>query len=340
MSPEPWRSLGRDAPAVHPHLLGEQRCARSPIRLRVSSVESVEAGSRSRQEPSPTLNMQEKSQLDRRRAIRKESRMTTLSTHSWIALTCLLFMTQTALAGPNEGGTLILHANASIVYTTESQGYCTQSALMTCAEAVSEIPVESDVSVFHVIAAFPNGNAPRLVGITFGIEYDENVLSLADFGSCANFELPTEDWPAPGSGTALVWTAAETDSLIEVFWFAAYAYEDTTTFSLIEHPTQGASFADDSAPSELDPIVGFGRLGFGHSGFIPCPRPVVNQSWGYGAYKHCYAYSRTLRDAMRNAYLSGISIVCSAGNGFACSGSPCSTTPADTCTNYPEPPRI
>jgi hypothetical protein len=36
----------------------------------------------------------------------------------------LLFIPRLTLAGPNDGGTLILHANASLVFTSTIQNYC------------------------------------------------------------------------------------------------------------------------------------------------------------------------------------------------------------------------
>ena len=41
----------------------------------------------------------------------------------------LLFIPGPTLAGPNEGGTLILHANPGLVFTSDIQNYCGMSAL-------------------------------------------------------------------------------------------------------------------------------------------------------------------------------------------------------------------
>ena len=43
-----------------------------------------------------------------------------------IALVALLYASS-VFAGPNEGGTLVLHAETSIVYTTDTASYCGQS---------------------------------------------------------------------------------------------------------------------------------------------------------------------------------------------------------------------
>ena len=49
-----------------------------------------------------------------------------LSPRSLIRVLCaglLLFVPGLAMAGPNEGGTLILHANPSLVFTSDIQNY-------------------------------------------------------------------------------------------------------------------------------------------------------------------------------------------------------------------------
>jgi hypothetical protein len=46
-----------------------------------------------------------------------------------LSVELLLFIPGLALAGPNEGGTLILHANPSLVFTSTIQNYCGMSAL-------------------------------------------------------------------------------------------------------------------------------------------------------------------------------------------------------------------
>ena len=45
-----------------------------------------------------------------------------------------------AWAGPNAGGTLILHANPSIVYCSDASSYCGQSGLAAC-DGAHHVPV-------------------------------------------------------------------------------------------------------------------------------------------------------------------------------------------------------
>lgn len=185
--------------------------------------------------------------------------------------TLALLLAGSALAGPNAGGTLILHANPSLVYTSDTPHYCGLAALEDCRSANTFVkgPVQA---VFHVLAAFDPASSPRLAGVTFGVEYTADVRMLG-FGPCGDFELSTSDWPDSGEGTAITWNEAQTDHLVEVYWFVGYNYYDVQTeFRLATYPVGGPGlFADDSIPANLDPIAGYGILGFNVDGFLPCP---------------------------------------------------------------------
>ncbi len=190
------------------------------------------------------------------------------------ALACtVLFAASNAWAGPNANGVLLLHANEGITYCSDNTSYCGQAGLMTC-EATDASVQGNRVFVWFVIASFPDGSSPRLSGMTFGIQYDASVSLMAQ-GACGDFELPTSDWPSSGSGTALTWNAPRTALLSTAYWFAGYNYYAPTPalFALKPHPTQGGSFADDSIPSILDPILGYGTLGFDQPGTVICALP-------------------------------------------------------------------
>ncbi|MEZ4648230.1 MAG: hypothetical protein R3E97_05475 [Candidatus Eisenbacteria bacterium] len=171
--------------------------------------------------------------------------------------------------GPNVGGMLVLHASTSTEYTADDD-YCGLSGLTDCANAV----VRSDQAepvVIHALAAFSPEQGSRLQALVFGIDYDASV-ALENWKVCGDFELPQDQWPEPGTGVAVTWADAQTDELVEVYWFAAYsAYERPGHLNLGPHPTQGAFFADDSVPAYLDPIVAFGSFGFYTDGFVACP---------------------------------------------------------------------
>ena len=182
-------------------------------------------------------------------------------------------------AGANAGGTLILHANPSINYTTEVKSYGGHAGITDCAKAVDSVPANpSRTTVFYVLAAFAPESSPRLRGLTFGIRYDPKRFGLVGRGSSGDSEIPGAHWPNSGSGNAVAWKTAQTAGLLEAYWFAGYAYskQDTTSFTLTAHPDPelGGAFADDAVPAQLDPITAYGRLGFGTAGLAPCPQPA------------------------------------------------------------------
>jgi hypothetical protein len=185
-----------------------------------------------------------------------------------LAVAALSCIGSAALAGPNAGGTLIAALSVGTVYTVDHTGYCGSSTTTDCNAAVTTID-GSDTAVINIIAAFPGSS--RLAGLTFGISYSAGVV-LVDGAHCGDFELADGTWPASGTGTAVTWGAAQTDQLVEVYWFAAYNYDGTPqSLGLIAHPGQGGNFADDDVPSNIDPIAGYGVFGFAQPGSVECP---------------------------------------------------------------------
>lgn len=189
---------------------------------------------------------------------------------------CLGIAANVASAGPNAGGTLIVHGDPGVVYTTDIIDYTGFAPLPDgCESALTNYPADRTF-VWWVKAAFPDGSSPRLAGVTFGIDYpaDGSVVVVA-FGASGDFELPDGSWPAPQSGTAVTFQTARTSQLVDLYWFAGYNYSyygADVSFDLIPNPSQGANFADDAVPSNLDPIAGLGSLGFGSNpGTLPCP---------------------------------------------------------------------
>lgn len=193
-----------------------------------------------------------------------------------------LFMNSNASAGPNVDGRLILHANESLVYSAGAD-YCGQSDLTACSTAVVTLAATGSTQVLHALAAFTDSLDDRLAGLTFGIQYDDLELSVDAFASCGSFELPNDDWPNAGSGTAITWSTPRSGRLIECYWFAVYSTTDASSaFALTPHPAQGGFFADPSTPAVVDSIASFGSIGFGIPGTDPCPPPesIGGGSWG------------------------------------------------------------
>ena len=204
-------------------------------------------------------------------------------------LAATIFLVPTARGGPNEGGTLILHAMPYVGRTPAD--ICSQDpGIATCGEASTDGLSLYQNFVMTVFCAFPDASHPRLKGVTFGLDYDDNSTYPYNYYElCGDFELTDANWPGPGSGNAITWGTTQTDHLVRVYSFIGYAYYDDR-ICLTPHPVQGGNFADDSLPSQLDPIVDYGCLGFGiESGYLPCPgiTPTHETTWGAikGAYR-------------------------------------------------------
>lgn len=223
--------------------------------------------------------------------------------------------------GPNTNGTLLLHHEASVVYTSDQESYCGALSIRDCAEANSRVDGIDPVVLF-LLASFPTGVQSRVAGVTFGIEYDVCVIPLG-FGACGDFELSDPYWPGSGRGTAVVWAEAQTESLFEVYWFAAYSvYGDPQLFSVVPHPTQGGWFADDSTPSHLDPIMGYGTMGFGTDGNLPCP---VGPTAGACCVDDIDCIITTLDDCELEGGIYR-------GDGTTCDPNPCASVPTRSGT--------
>ncbi|MEZ4650097.1 MAG: hypothetical protein R3E97_15165 [Candidatus Eisenbacteria bacterium] len=230
---------------------------------------------------------------------------------------CLLALTLSStavLAGPNAGGTLIVHGDPGVVYTTDIDDYTGFADLPAgCESAVTNYPAD-ETFVWWVKAAFPEDATPRLAAAVFGIDYDEDAVVLLAYGPCGDFELSDPSWPAPQSGTAIAFSDARTEGLVDLYWFAGYNYYlggADVSFDLVPSPSQGADFADDFVPANLDPVIGLGKLGFGSNpGALPCPEPLGD---GMGAccdgVGHCTISSPADCGAIQGTYM-GHDTVC------------------------------
>lgn len=225
--------------------------------------------------------------------------------------------TASCAAGPNEYGTLVFHVDPSVVLT-DGETYCERSAVESCAEVIARAD-GSDPVVFWTLAAFIEGSSPRLAGVEFGIDYDPSATPLLAHAACGDFELPTSGWPDPGEGTAVTFTVPRTGTIEEVYWFAAYSYAGSATqFNLAPHPVHGAVFADDSIPSEIDPVARLGVLGFNAPGDVPCPAALGACCFPDG---QCDELTNEECDQQLGLY---------EGDGTACDPNPCPPPPPDT----------
>ena len=203
---------------------------------------------------------------------RKPSRL------SLAALLAVAAVTSGAWAGPNAGGTLVVHALEGVAFTSDNQGYCQPppnaggSWLQSCDEVVATLPDAGTPTVWVVYSVFSDNNFPALAGVEFGVSYSPG-LTILDWGSCADFESAMPIWPASGTGTIVSWVTERPERIVETYWFAGYAYSVATglTFAVAPHPLNGGHFSDRSPAPVLDDIADYGRLGFGTEGYVPCP---------------------------------------------------------------------
>lgn len=205
--------------------------------------------------------------------------MQTRLARSILAACVMLLCGHRAIAGVNAGGTLVVH-----VPPTPQNSFCTEDTNYVCAHPTECLPLascaEADTRhdgassvLFGIFTAFAAEATPRLAGVSFGIEYPADRVFLVYSDACADFELTTSGWPSTGEGTALTWNAPHTESITPVCWFVGYNYyaPQPASFRATPHPTQGGYFADDSVPSVLDLIAGYGELGFDQPGALVCP---------------------------------------------------------------------
>jgi hypothetical protein len=180
-----------------------------------------------------------------------------------------------ALGGPNAGGTLVVHdADLPISAVHPAAPLCGQGNVPTiCAALDTRLDGSGPGShqVWKIYAAFPSSSSPRLMGLEFGIDYDPNLLVITGEAtrSCGDFELPDLEWPGPHAGNSVVWSSVQTSRLVPIYAFSGYAL-GPTSFSVIPNPSDAGIFGDDSAPSVMDYVAGYGRLGFDTDGAPRC----------------------------------------------------------------------
>ncbi len=195
-----------------------------------------------------------------------------------------------ALAGPNESGVIVVH-NTGIEWSTDLP-LPPVSPAPACADIVNEIPMGAapgDISaalVWKVYAAFPPSSSPRLKGCGWGIGLTSDgagriVIQGNDAPAPEVFYITTAGWPGDSTYIGMSFTdSARVDTVNELFWFGGYAYAgaagEPQTFCVIPHSGEANRFfVDDAVPQNVDPIAGYGCLGFGQPGDTPCPPGLV-----------------------------------------------------------------
>lgn len=192
----------------------------------------------------------------------------------WL-LACLALSTTPAPAGPNAGGVITVHHNAAVTYTADpgwidgalaGSGYVHSEA--PAASGPFPLPDDGQKVVWFAYALFPNGSQPRLKTVTFGHDFTPFANSTGvkiDWAEAepGSSQQTTAGWPTqPNSGTSLVLSTTHTSLVTELYTFAGYGTSGQI-YALRQHPTAPSEFGDDSIAALVDPIGGFGSMGFG-----------------------------------------------------------------------------
>jgi len=192
-----------------------------------------------------------------------------------MALVVLAMASAPAFAGPNVGGTLVVH-DTGLVYCSDISSYPSPAPSCETGTVDANIPLEYvDGWVWKIYAAFPAANSPRLKALALGEQFDATVLVLGGGlpDPVNDFDVPQGGWPTTSGGAdGISFGTVKTDHMVEVYWFGGYAYGGTGLFATVPHPIEANRFfVDDSTPPLQDPIEGYSSIGFGVDGDIHCP---------------------------------------------------------------------
>jgi len=198
------------------------------------------------------------------------------------AVAILACMGTLAMAGPNEGGTIFVHYSADAVYPGPDPVFV-PGGLTSLADINAQAPGDAsgDLPImWFAYSAFNSCAQPRVAVVSFGCQFNAEVTGLmwwATEPGASELRYEPESgsgvfWPYPGTGTLLGFATAHTALIDEIYCFAGYGPEGEF-FGLVPNPdpVQGGVFADDGSPSVLDPIAGFGTMGFGVPGVPAIP---------------------------------------------------------------------
>ncbi len=253
-----------------------------------------------------------------------------------ISILLLGALSSAAYGGQNEGGALLFHANPSLQYSSDNEGYNGQSGVSECEQVVARADGETPV-IFYALAAFAPSASPCVKGVEFGVTYDNQRFSLLDWGTSANFELPSSAWPTPNSSTAVVFFNAHQEHLFEVYWFAGYALDDSPSQFEYAETLHGAPvFGDCTTVPQLDEVAILGALGINGPGVLACP--TVTSIQGACCFERgvCEIHSSGVCEAMGGVYL-GDDVPCdfrdcqNLPGGHCCRDGDCLWLDADAC---------
>ena len=204
-----------------------------------------------------------------------------------ISAILVIWVGSAVLADGNTNSNAVITLNA--ITPSPHRPVCEFGGLQPC----STYQVHSDrlVSTHTVYIIVAHGDSSAGVGgVSFGVELGPS--TFAGFESCADMELPSEGWPASGTGNQLTWnvdTNCQRNSgsdgvkaIIGAFFVFAYADSDYVKITSNNTVAQPKLSVTDCSGVESEILAPGGMLGFlSLLGFNPCldSTPVEPSTW-------------------------------------------------------------
>jgi hypothetical protein len=192
--------------------------------------------------------------------------------------------TADAQFGPNASAVIVPHMQPGLEYS-QGQTYEHQSNLRNAEDAIVSAQVltgeDAPVRIFYAMLCLDNCSPPYEVGgVQFGFgDYSEADIRIDAHGICNDNYLiiPTSGWPGPNEGLALLFVPAKETKIIELAWFAVFAYTAATLplgpADLGGGPWAGVSNRTNPPISDELEESQLGVLGFGVEGYNPLGPP-------------------------------------------------------------------
>lgn len=126
-----------------------------------------------------------------------------------LVIPALLALPAGSLAGPNAGGTLVVH-DTGIAWSSDPVSLVSPSPA-SCASVDNYLPLNAVPNrtgwVWKVYAAFPTGSSPRLKAVAFGETFTVPGVIVFTGGlpnPATDFEVEQDGWPSTVGGAARI----------------------------------------------------------------------------------------------------------------------------------------
>ena len=204
-----------------------------------------------------------------------------------ILLALLCIITTTSWGGRNADGSLIIHTDASVTYSS-GYDYCDSyyQDPDACIYAETQVEAQGGAAILWLLAAFPAGSSPGVTVAQFGLEHSVSGGIIA-YGPCGPnvVEIASPDFPGSGSGNSVGFYPASYGTLFPIYWFAVEGAPGDTFGSSEDRNAGQAVFVDEGSPAEVDRIERFGLARWGSPGDNDCPPSVERRDANLGQIK-------------------------------------------------------